>query len=202
IPRCIDGSTPRRCDLVDWKYSLRTSPIVRIAARRYLSGLTKNEYQALLWPRPCFGSLIVDMVMYERAASPDTRLPTLAPSFDNRPSPFDARRTISAASSGWFDTSMRCVSFSHQRKAGMKLLLPCRIPACDADVCEGSRAVHLSSFIWPDRTQCEMNGTRPARICCARIGCARPSIWTITRPGELVTIVSGLLRASCATSVP
>src|SRR5215203_5696227 len=90
IPRCIEGSTPRRCDLVDCTYSLITSPIVSTAARRYLSGLTKNEYQALLWPNPCVGSLIVDIVMYDRAASPDTRLPTLAPLFDSSPSPFEA----------------------------------------------------------------------------------------------------------------
>ena len=61
--------------------------------------------------------------------------------------------TISAASAGWFETSIRWLSFSHQRKAGMKLLLPCRMPAWLADVCEGSSAVHLSSFIWPERIQ-------------------------------------------------
>ena len=42
---------------------------------------------------------------------------------------------------------MTCRSFSHQRNAGMKLLLPCRMPAWLAEVCDGSSAVHLSSRI-------------------------------------------------------
>ena len=72
--------------------------------------------------------------------------------------------TISVASAGWLETSMRWPSFSHQRKAGMKLLLPCRMPAWLADVCDGSSAIQRSSFISPERIHLEMNGTRPARI--------------------------------------
>ena len=62
----------------------------------------------------------------------------LAPSFDSRPLPFEARRAISCASAKRFDTSIRPRSLSHQRNAGMKSLRPWRIPACDAEVCSAA----------------------------------------------------------------
>ena len=166
IPRCIDGSTPRRCD------APRLVVLLEDLGDRQDAGpqvVVRADEERV--PRPAVaealvGSLIVAIVMYERTASPDTRLPTLAPSLESRPSPFDARRTISAASAGWFETIITWRSFSHQRNAGMKLLLPCRMPAWLAEVCEGSSAVHLSRRIVWLRTHFAMNGTRPARIWC------------------------------------
>src|SRR3990172_5223859 len=78
------------------------------------------------------------MVMKLRDASPVTRFPMLTPPRLSSPSPFETRRTISAASCGRFETSRRRVAFSYQRKAGMRSLSPCRMPAWLADVCEGS----------------------------------------------------------------
>ena len=94
----------------------------------------------MLLPNPCDLSLIVAIVMYERAASPENRLPTLAPSFDSSPSPFEIRPSMTTASSGWLATIVRPVSFSYQRKAGMPSLLPCRRPAWLAGVVGGRSA--------------------------------------------------------------
>ena len=46
-------------------------------------------------------------------------LPRLAPPACSRPAPFEWRDSISCASRGWFVTSARPRSFSHQRNAGM-----------------------------------------------------------------------------------
>ena len=83
--------------------------------------------------------------MYERAASPEKRLPTLAPLFERSPSPFEMRVATTAASSGWLATMIRPASFSYQRKAGMPSLLPCRIPAWLAGVVGGRSASQLPS---------------------------------------------------------
>ncbi len=85
------------------------------------------------------------VVTYARVASPVMRLQMLTPSLDSRPSPFDRRRTISAASSGLLETMSFWRSRSYQRKAGMPSLLPCRIPAWLAEVIDGRMASQRDS---------------------------------------------------------
>ena len=65
----------------------------------------------------------------------------------------------------------------------MPSLLPCRIPAWLADVIDGRIASQRESLWLPSRIQLPITLTEPARTRPARIGCARPSIWTMTRPG-------------------
>ena len=78
----------------------------------------------------------------------------------------------------------------------MKPLLPCRMPAWLAEVCDGRRAVQRSSVIFSRGPSVARCGTRPARIWWARIGWARPSIWTMTTPGLSVWITSWRLAAA------
>ena len=122
-----------------------------------------------------------------RVASPLNRLPTLVPPAARRPRPFEARRSISVASAGRFETSRRPVSFSNQRKAGMLSLFPWRIPAWLAEVCDGGTHSHSTRRYCPERTQLAIRGVIPTRIALRRIGAARPSIWTTISPEPPVT---------------
>ena len=74
----------------------------------------------------------------------------------------------------------------------MPSLLPWRMPAWLPDVIDGSIASQRDSLWLPSRTQLAIVLTDPARICAARIGWARPSIWMITRPGLSVWPVDRL----------
>ena len=120
----------------------------------------------------------------------------LTPLFDSRPSPFDTRRTITAASAGRLETIRCWRSRSHQRKAGMPSLLPWRMPAWLAEVIDGRIASQRDSLWLPSRTQSAIVLTDPARIRAAMIGCARPSIWMITRPG--LSVFGADVRTSIA----
>ena len=88
----------------------------------------------------------------------------LAPLFDSRPSPFETRRTISAASAGLLETIRCWRSRSYQRKAGMPSLLPWRMPAWLAEVIDGRIASQRDSLWLPSRTQLAIVLTDPARI--------------------------------------
>ena len=88
----------------------------------------------------------------------------LAPLFDSKPSPFEIRRTISAASTGLLETIRCWRSRSYQRKAGMPSLLPCRMPAWLPDVIDGRIASQRDSLWLPSRTQLAIVLTDPARI--------------------------------------
>ncbi len=114
----------------------------------------------------------------------------LAPPWASRPSPFEIRRAISAASPGWFETSRRPSSLSHHRNAGMPSFVPWRIPAWLAEVWDGSSTSHRVSRWVPVRIQRDIVGTRPAWSCCFRTSWLSPSTWTITRPGTSVWIAS------------
>ena len=94
----------------------------------------------------------------------------LAPLFESRPSPFDRRRTISAASFGLLDTIRCWRSRSYQRNAGIPSLLPCRMPAWLAEVIDGSIASQRDSLWLRSRTQLAIVLTEPARMRPARIG--------------------------------
>ena len=81
-----------------------------------------------------------------RCASPVKRLPTLLPPCASSPWPLETRRSISVASAGWLETRSRPLAFSYQRKAGMPSLLPCRMPAWLAEVCEGGGHSHSARW--------------------------------------------------------
>ncbi len=79
------------------------------------------------------------------SASPESRLPRLAPPSTSSPDPA-WRRSISAQSAGAEQVIIVPVSFSTHRKAGMSSLEPSRIPAWLAPVCEersGSQSASL-----------------------------------------------------------
>src|SRR3954467_11274051 len=107
-----------------------------------------------------------------------------APRLEGTPSRFDSRWTISAASFGLLDTISFWRSRSYHLKAGMPSFVPWRIPAWLADLIDGRMAPQRDSLWLPERIQLPIVLTDPARTRPARIGCARPSIWRITRPGE------------------
>ena len=108
----------------------------------------------------------------------------LTPLFESSPSPFDRRRTISAASSGLLETISFARSRSYQRNAGMPSLLPWRIPAWLAEVIEGRIASHRESlwvlFADPAAHRVDRAG---ADADWRGSGWASPSIWMITSPG-------------------
>src|SRR3954470_1147381 len=189
-PRCIWGCTADRRVRRAWKRSLRNSPRNRVNDRRYPLGLKKKLKNALLSPRPWDSSFNALVVRYARVASPFIRLQMLTPRFERSPSPFDSRWTISAASFGLLDTMSFWRSRSYHLKAGMPSFVPCRIPAWLADVIDGRMASQRDSLWLPERIQLPIVLTDPARTRPARIGCARPSIWTITRPGESMLATS------------
>ena len=62
------------------------------------------------------------------SASPESRLPRLAPPSVSRPTPVAWRRSISAQSAGAEQVIIVPVSFSTQRKAGMSSFDPSRMP--------------------------------------------------------------------------
>ena len=62
------------------------------------------------------------------SASPESRLPRLAPPSTSSPMPVARRRSISAQSAGEEQAISRPVSFSTQRNAGMSSLEPSRMP--------------------------------------------------------------------------
>ena len=79
------------------------------------------------------------------SASPERRLPRLAPPPVSSPRPVASRASIAAQSSGAEHATSRPVSFSTQRKAGMSSLEPSRIPAWLAPVCDERSGSHSTS---------------------------------------------------------
>ena len=78
------------------------------------------------------------------AASPESRLPRLAP--PSRSSPLPERRcSMAAQSAGSEQATVRRSPFSTQRNAGTSSLLPSRIPAWLAPVCEERSVSHSVS---------------------------------------------------------
>ena len=102
------------------------------------------------------------IVRKARLASPEKRLPTLAPPCQQAVAVRDAPLDLGGVGRVVRD-EQPSVSFSYQRKAGMPSLLPCRMPAWLAEVWEGSIAVQPSRRWLPWRTQPLITGTRPAR---------------------------------------
>ena len=83
-------------------------------------------------------------------ASPEKRLLLLAPLFERRPFPFDILLSISSELSLPLEEIIRLsFSFSIQRNAGMLLLFPWSIPACDDDVWLERSVSHFASSWLP-----------------------------------------------------
>ena len=120
------------------------------------------------------------------SASPENRLPRLAPSPVSRPSPVAQRRSISAQSAGDEHDITFPDSFSTHRNAGMSSFEPSRIPAWLAPVCELRSVSHSASrCVSLVRHRC-ISGTTPSRIARASTGNASPSISRNTIPGSEV----------------
>jgi hypothetical protein len=116
------------------------------------------------------------MVRIMCSASPESRLPRLAPPSRSRPCPLLWRRSSSAQSGGAEQVIIVPVSFSTQRKAGMSSLEPSRMPACEAPVCDERSVSHSSSRCDPSATQRAISGALPSRIARRSTGAASPSI--------------------------
>ena len=161
-----------------------------------LPGSAKNAYMSRT-SRPLAPVLIVNS---ERGASPEQRLPRLAPSWASSPSPSDTRRSSSAASFGRLETIVRPVSFSYQRKAGMSKLLPCRMPGWLAPVCD-DRSHSQGTRRWvPDRIQRAIIGMWPLRSARRSVAWASPSISRKITPGTSVRAWSGARRIVRSTT--
>ena len=117
------------------------------------------------------------------SASPDSRLPRLAPPSTSSPLPVARRRSISTQSSGEEHARSRPVSFSTQRNAGMSSLEPSRIPAWLAPVCDERSVSHSASRYPSSAIQPAIVGALPSRMASRRTGSARPSISRKMIPG-------------------
>ena len=89
-----------------------------------------------------FSALILLTVRITSSASPESRLPRLAPPFTSRPAPVARVRSISAQSAGAEQAITRPVSLSTQRNAGISSFEPRRIPAWLAPVCDDRSGSH------------------------------------------------------------
>ena len=105
----------------------------RACARPRRAGRSRRRSRVPIGRRRRSAVLIVSI---ECGASPERMLARLAPSACSSPRPSEWRRSSSSASRGWLVTIAAPRSFSHQRKAGMSSLEPCRRPAWQAPVCE------------------------------------------------------------------
>src|SRR4051794_40670425 len=123
------------------------------------------------------------MVRLTWPASPEKRLPRLAPSPDRRPCPSEWRRSISAASVGCAHAITWSRSFSYQRKPRMSWLEPCRMPQTLAPVCELQSVCHGVSVWLPSASQAANVGMSPSRIARRTVSNPRPSICRKTTPG-------------------
>ena len=110
------------------------------------------------------------------SASPDNRLPRLAPPFTSNPIPVACRRSISAQSRGAEHVIMVPVSFSTHRNAGIPSFDPSRMPAWLAPVWEERSVSHSVSRCEPSLAQRAMFGALPSAIARRSTGSPSPSI--------------------------
>ena len=129
------------------------------------------------------------------SASPERRLPRLAPPSVSSPTPVPWRRSSSAQSGGAEHVMSVAVSFSTQRKAGMFSFEPRRMPAWLAPVCDERSGSHSTKRWLSSASQRAMFGALPSRIARWRTGSASPSISRKTRPGTSVSTRSPERRA-------
>ena len=149
-----------------------------------------------------FSASIRLTVRITSSASPDSRLPRLAPPSTSRPMPDDRRRSISAQSCGAEHVINVAVSFSTQRNAGMSSFDPSRIPAWLAPVCEERSVSHSVRTCVRPASQRAMVGALPSRIARCNTGSASPSISRNTIPGTSVVAMMPSRRAMrCAIRI-
>ena len=110
------------------------------------------------------------------SASPENRLPRLAPPATSRPTPVASRCSISAQSSGPEQATTRPVRLSTQRKAGMSSFDPSRIPAWLAPVCDERSVCHSTMWCEPSVSHRAISGALPSRIARCSTGSPSPSI--------------------------
>src|SRR5690606_36629514 len=95
----------------------------------------------------CAGELLelrsVEKVKRLSGASPEKRLPRLAPLWASNPLPVLIARSSRCASS--VDVTTRPSALSYHRYAGRLWLFPCRIPAWLAPVCDDRSHSHGTS---------------------------------------------------------
>ncbi len=89
---------------------------------------------------------------------------------------------------GRFDVKTLPASLSYQRKAGMLWLLPCRMPAWLAPVCDDRSHSQPVMRCDPSRTQRARVGACPLAIAWRTTGSASPSIWRNRMPGTSVGV--------------
>ena len=171
----------------------------RTSVRNTVDGSAKNPKKSRL-RTPC-GPSSVEVVRTLRAASPGQQVGDRRSAVCQQ----SARPWTHAARSprhppaGWRRAAARSASRYH-RKAGMLSLSPWRMPAWEADVCDGSRTDQGVMRCEPDRTQRAMCGALPVRIAKRSSGSARPSTCTMTRPGGIDPGSAGPLRTSSSTT--
>ncbi len=134
------------------------------------------------------------------SASPDRRLPRLAPPPARSPSPLAWRRSISAQSAGAEQVISLPVSFSTQRNAGMSWFEPSRMPAWLAPVWDERSVSHSTSRWVPSASQRAISGALPSRIARRSTGRASPSISRNTMPGIEVLVVPDVRSAIRCTT--
>src|SRR3954451_21985367 len=136
------------------------------------------------------------------SASPESRLPRLAPPSTSSPMPVARRRSISAQSGGAEHVSSVPVSFSTQRNAEMSSFDPSRIPAWLAPVCDDRSVSHSVSRYSSSASQRAIVGALPSRIARFRTGSASPSISRKMIPGTSVLAIRPCRRAiRCAMRI-
>ena len=129
-------------------------------------------------------------VIAESTLSPENTFDRETPPSASNPWPSDCLASISAASFGRLDVRTLRVSLSYQRNAGMLWLLPCRMPAWLAPVCD-DRSHSQRVIRWePLRTHRASVGALPLAIAWRSTGSASPSIWMKITPGTSVGVAA------------
>ena len=191
-PRWPRGRTSRRIARSAASHSRITSHVNSTSTRVTLKPLARNARYPGFAP---FSASIRLTVRMTWSASPESRLPRLAPPLVRSPAPVACRRSISAQSFGAEQAIIVPVSFSTQRKAGMSSFEPSRIPAWLAPVCDERSVSHSSRRCVPCSSHRAITGALPSRIARRRIGSPSPSISRKTIPGTSVRIWSFDRRA-------
>src|SRR5829696_2021220 len=191
-PRWPRGRTSRRFARIAAVHSRSTSHTNRTRDRDTLKAFAKNARY------PGFARVSASIRLTVRitaSASPDRRLPRLAPPSTSSPFPVARSRSIRAQSSGAEQVIIVPVSFSTQRNAGMSWFEPSRMPAWLAPVCDDRSGSHSMRRCVSSLSQRAMFGALPSRIARRRTGNARPSISRKMIPGASVRVAPPCRRA-------
>ena len=138
--RPMRGSTSRSRCARAWRISRTTSTPTRTNVRKTVDGSAKKPKKSRL--RTPRRPSSVEFVSTLRTASPDSRLATDEPPWASSPSPFETRRSISAASAGPVRDQQpaRLPSRTSGRPGSRRWSRGGSRPG-DADVCDGQQHV-------------------------------------------------------------